>query len=394
MSLNLFDYQKQAVDSFFKAGGRGSLLFATGTGKTEIATGIIQEYLKINNMKKILFIAPRITLVEQTHERFRKYNITSGMYYSLDKNLDERVVVSTYQSVANDLNLLKLFDFIIFDEAHLASLSAKKFSDIMKVCHEGKKDMLSLTATLDKADKKNDLILESCPVLMELGLEQAINDGHLTDVEIRNESVDLSVEDHKKYTTLSDNIRNLSYQLGTSNPMEIAKFAKWGGERGKLAGAWFKNVNERKKLMEMNDEKINKVLQLLATIGNEQTIIFTERIDTLALLKEKLGKKFDYISAKTKKKDRLEILAGFGKKFSIIGTVHTLDLGYDVPNIRHGIVIASNKNQNTIVQRIGRVVRKAEGKTISKVYVVYARNTHEEALYQMIKDSVKNESQV
>ena len=70
--------------------------------------------------------------------------------------------------------------------------------------------------------------------------------------------------------------------------------------------------------------------------------------------------------------------------------MHTLDLGYDVPNIRHGIIVASNKNETTIVQRIGRVVRKAEGKTLSKIYVVYAKGTHEHDLYNKIKEAVEN----
>lgn len=393
MNLSLFPHQQEAVDLFFKNGGRGSILFATGMGKTETATGIIKRYID-GNFGKVLFLAPTITLVEQTCDRFTKYGIKSGMFYSLKKDLTEMVTISTYQSISNNLDLLHNFNLVVFDEAHLCSLSARKFSEIVKVCQELKKDMLSLTATLDTTDKKNEMILDSCPIITRIELCDAIERGFLTPTEIINESVDLSIEDKRKYDIYSDNIRNLSNILGTSNLMEIAKMTELGGERGKLAGAWFKNVGERKKLMEMSNEKIEKVLELLTKTNGEQTIIFTERIDTLKLLKEKLGDKFEFISAKTKKKDRLEILANFGKTFNIIGTVHTLDLGYDVPNIRHGIIIASNKNQNTIVQRIGRVVRKSEGKSISKVYVVYARNTHEESLYQMIKNSVNSDSSV
>jgi superfamily II DNA or RNA helicase len=386
MNLSLFSHQREAVDIFFNNQLRGSLLFATGTGKTEIAIGIIQKY-----EGRVLFLAPIINLVEQTHERLKKYDIDSGMYYTHEKTLDKRIVISTYQSVSSNLDIINNFDLVIFDEAHLCSLSAKKFSQIVKKCHELNKHMLSLTATLDTTNKKYELILEACPVLKKIELNEAIENGHLTPIEIHDKGIDFTVENKRKYLELSDGIRNLSNMLGTSNPVEIATILKSNSynERTKLAASWLKKVNERKKMMELNEEKTNMVLEILGTTNNEQTIIFTERIDTLENLKQILGNRFEYISAKTKKKDRLEILSNFGKTFNIIGTVHTLDLGYDVPNIKHGIILASNKNQNTIVQRIGRVVRKSEGKTISKIYIVYARNTHEEQLYQMIKDVVK-----
>jgi len=390
MSVNLRDYQENAKDKFFNANKRGTFLFATGTGKTEIAIGIMEKYLTDQPEGRVLFLAPRITLVEQTTERIRGYGLVAGSYYSLEKELEHPIIVSTYQSISKELHLINEFDFLIFDEVHLASDYASKFSEIMKIANDQGLSMLCLTATLDKFNyERFGTILETCPVLGEINLNEAINNDYLSPVVVEDHSVNLSPTNKRLYDEYSQMIRDLSDSLGTSDPRNIQTMLKRGIWQ---AGKWFKTVQARKLLMEYNEEKANKVYDLVKTFNNEQTIVFCERVQTLELLKEKLGDCFEYITAKTGKKKRKEILENFGKTFNVIGTVHTLDLGYDVPNIRHGIVVASNKNETTIVQRIGRVVRKAEGKTISKIYVVYAKGTHENDLYDRIKEAIENES--
>jgi len=389
LSVNLHDYQQLASDKFFNAGKRGTLLYATGTGKTEIAIGIIERYLKENKGANVLFIAPRITLVEQTHERMKGYGLEAGMYYSEEKDLEKNVTITTYQSMAKITYIVENYDLIVFDEVHLASDYAEKYSEIMKLGHEHKKDMLCLTATLDETDQaRYGTVLETCPVLDAISLNKAIKKDYLSALKVEDHSVELLPENKRAYTELSNEIRQISDELGTSNPRDMSMMLKRGQWQ---AGKWFKAVQARKLLMEYNNEKMDKVEELIDGFNGEQTIVFCERVPTLELLKEKLGDKFEFISAKTGKKKRKEILENFGKTFSVIGTVHTLDLGYDVPDIKHGIVVASNKNETTIVQRIGRVVRKAEGKVLSKIYVIYAKGTHEHQLYTKILEAINKQ---
>ncbi len=389
LSVNLHDYQQLASDKFFDAGKRGTLLYATGTGKTEIAIGVIERYIKEKPSANILFIAPRITLVEQTAERMEGYGLTVGKYYSEEKDLEQKITISTYQSISKMSYIVENFDLIIFDEVHLASDYANTYSQIMKAGAEKGLDMLCLTATIDKNNyERYGTILETCPVLDEIKLKVAIEKDYLSKVEVEDHSITFAPETRRLYDEYSRNIRDLSNSLGTSNPREIQGLLRRGVRE---AGMWFKNVQARKLITEYNEEKVSKVYDLIKSFNGEQTIVFCERVQTLELLKERMGDCFDFITAKTGKKKRKAILENFGKTFHVIGTVHTLDLGYDVPNIRHGIVIASNKNETTIVQRIGRVVRKAEGKALSKIYVVYAKGTHESDLYMRIKKAIEEQ---
>src|SRR3989304_398842 len=258
MSVNLRDYQTDAKDKFFNANKRGTFLFATGTGKTEIAIGIMEQYLQERKEVKILFLAPRITLVEQTTERIRGYGLIAGSYYSLEKELEQPIIVSTYQSISNELHLINEFDFIVFDEVHLASDYAEKFSEIMKVADDQGLHMLCLTATLDKFNyERFGTILRTCPVLGEIDLNDAINNDYLSPVVVEDHSVNLSPESQRLYNEYSNAIKNLSDALGTSNPRDIQRMLG----RVREAGMWFKTVQARKLLMEYNNEKADKELK-------------------------------------------------------------------------------------------------------------------------------------
>ena len=53
-------------------------------------------------------------------------------------------------------------------------------------------------------------------------------------------------------------------------------------------------------------------------------------------------------------------------------SVHTLEIGYDVPEVRVAIILATSSNMNQIVQRIGRTLRKTAGKDTALIYTIPA----------------------
>jgi superfamily II DNA or RNA helicase len=79
--------QLAAVDSWIKNGYRGSIIYSTGTGKTEIAYESARraclEVMRNTQFNKnltssfnILFLVPRIVLIEQNVNRLLRYNIS------------------------------------------------------------------------------------------------------------------------------------------------------------------------------------------------------------------------------------------------------------------------------------------------------------------------------
>jgi len=70
-------------------------------------------------------------------------------------------------------------------------------------------------------------------------------------------------------------------------------------------------------------------------------------------------------------------------------SVHTLEIGYDVPQVRIAIILASTSNMNQAAQRIGRILRKAEGKNTALIYTIYLSGTYDYNHLGMVKQATQ-----
>lgn len=86
---------------------------------------------------------------------------------------------------------------------------------------------------------------------------------------------------------------------------------------------------------------------------------------------------------------RQKILSEWGKKFCAHLSVHTLEISYDVPEAMIEIILATTSNMNQIVQRIGRVLRKADGKDSALVYLVYVSDTKDDGILALVRRAVE-----
>ncbi len=53
------------------------------------------------------------------------------------------------------------------------------------------------------------------------------------------------------------------------------------------------------------------------------------------------------------------------------------------------IILATTWNMNQIVQRIGRVLRKADGKDSALVYLVYVSDTKDDGILALVRRAVE-----
>lgn len=405
-NLRLFDYQTAAVEAFKQAGRRGSFIFATGTGKTEIAIGCIEKFLEDYPSGKVIFIVPRIVLIEQTAERLSKYGFPSTPYYGEEKNLTGNIVVSTYQSLCKIEELEGLVnEFIskhgnvlfVFDEVHLASDAASNYIRIMKTAKEFNKDnlsMLALTATIDTKDmEKNGTILTSCPIINTIQMGEAIEKGFLSEVKVLDSGVYLTEENQATYEDVSKKLMFIIDQLGTADPKKIQQLTRSQNyNERQLAFAFLKQIQIKNAVLNFDMNKINKAQELLKS-NPGKTLLFAERVKALEMLGQAINDPsvFRYIEAKTPKKIRAMIIEDFKNgRFQCLGTVHTLDIGFDQKDVANCIFLASNRNENQLIQRIGRGVRKAENKEYAQLFVIYAKATQEKEIYHMISRAIND----
>ncbi|HYY40418.1 MAG TPA: DEAD/DEAH box helicase [Nitrososphaera sp.] len=393
--------QLEAAKAWIDNSCRGSVIFSTGTGKTEIAFECARWAAKLSGQDRfmILFLVPRIVLIEQNVRRLRRYGISDrhvGVYYGERKDIRE-ITISTYQSAINNYNLIRSANMVILDEVHLVSESAVAFDSIFDIIVEDpRKAILGLTATINEKDPKYQTILTVLPPVKKYMIKDAVTDGRLAKPVVMPIEVSFTPEEQKSYDDASTTIREISRKLQAYDAMKMTKILMRGGSRASMAKIWFAYVRKRKELLSSTKQKLIKTVELVKRHPGERIMIFSETIDSIQQLKgmlEASGIPAQTIHNGIKPKERKEILESWGKDYFPLLSVHTLELGYDVPQVGIAIIIASTSNMNQVAQRIGRVVRKVDGKDQALVYVVYVNGTKDDSVLKVVRTAVEKENE-
>ena len=270
---------------------------------------------------------------------------------------------------------------IVFDEVHLVSDTATSLSAIFNTVKEANnpKLLLGLTATIDEEDARYETILSLMPPVKKYMIKEAVRDKRLAKPVVIPIKVYLTNDEKKMYVECSKKIRNISSYFNTSDPKSISSFLAKKGHLAGLARAWFANVKNRKVLLSCAQNKLLAATEVITQKHpSERIMVFSETLESIQRLQAMLqikGTKSEIIYAKLKSERRQNILSQWGKQFLVLLSVHTLEIGYDVPEVSVAIILASTSNMNQVMQRIGRVVRNYEGKEEALIYNVYLSNT-------------------
>jgi superfamily II DNA or RNA helicase len=106
---------------------------------------------------------------------------------------------------------------------------------------------------------------------------------------------------------------------------------------------------------------------------------------------ESQGTKAMIIDSSVSSKKRQEILNQWGIEFYPLLSVHTLEIGFDIPKVRIEIILATTSNMNQVIQRIGRVIRKHEGKDLALIYVIYVADTKDDNIHDVVKKAIQTD---
>ncbi|RSN98618.1 EcoAI/FtnUII family type I restriction enzme subunit R [Acinetobacter pittii] len=183
-------YQVNAVNKAIEAIARGQnrilLVMATGTGKTYTAFQIIWRLWKAGAKKRILFLADRNILVDQTKNKdFKPFgqHMTKISKRMIDKSYE--IYLSLYQAVTGseeEKNIYKqfspeFFDLIVIDECHRGS--AKEDSSWREILeYFSSATHVGLTATPKETKDTSNITYFGDPVYTYT-LKQGIQDGFL-----------------------------------------------------------------------------------------------------------------------------------------------------------------------------------------------------------------------
>lgn len=198
-------YQQIAINRTVEAIATGQnrilLVMATGTGKTYTAFQIIHRLWKAKAKKRILFLADRNALVDQTRRGDFKYfkdKMTVVKHRQIDKSFE--IYLALYQGLSGleeDANIYKqftpeFFDLIVVDECHRGS--AREDSAWHEILNYFKNAThIGLTATPKETEVTSNIEYFGDPVYT-YSLKQGIDDGFLAPYRVIRVALNVDTE--------------------------------------------------------------------------------------------------------------------------------------------------------------------------------------------------------
>lgn len=183
-------YQRIAINRTVEAIAKGQdrilLVMATGTGKTLTAFQIIWRLWKAGVKKRILFLADRNILVDQTRiNDFKHFGNAMTKIQNREAEKSYEIYLSLYQAVSGteeDQNIYKqfspdFFDLIIVDECHRGSAAEDSaWREILEYFSSA--TQIGLTATPKETKEISNIHYFGDPIYT-YSLKQGIEDGFL-----------------------------------------------------------------------------------------------------------------------------------------------------------------------------------------------------------------------
>jgi superfamily II DNA or RNA helicase len=347
-------YQTGAVAAWRAAGFRGVVVLPTGAGKTLVAHLAIAD-----RQRSALVVTPTLDLVRQWHDGLRAaFGTAIGIVGGGDYDV-QSITVTTYDSAYLHMEHLGCrFGLVVFDECH--HLPGESYALSARFCLAPFR--LGLTATPERSDGRDSVLDELVgPIVYRKDIVEMAGE-YLSDYETVRVSVDLSPEERQEYDSeraiylkfLADNGLSMASSRGFSD--FIIRSSRT--EEGRRAFAAYRRQRE---IAFTAPAKLGYVERLLHQHRHHRTIVFTQDNATVYLLSRKFL--IPAITHHTKVSERSEILRGLSAgQYSAIATSKVLNEGVDLPEANVAIVMSGSGSVREHVQRLGRILRKAEGK--------------------------------
>ena len=326
------DYQYKAIYEALR-NNRKLLLSPTASGKSLMIYCIVRYYIDKN--LNVLIITPTTSLVEQLSKDFQDYGWSEEVhkiYAGKSKQSTNPVTITTWQSIYKlPKAFFEKFDVVIGDEAH--QFKAKSLVSIMTKLHNCKY-RIGFTGTLDGSNT-NKLVLEGLfgPINKVVKTKNLIDKGYLSSLKIN-----ILLLQHG-YSSFESYQEELDY---------ICRHERRNIYIKKLAI----NQEGNTLILFAMVEKHGRILYDLINndVGNERKVFFVYGgVDT---------EERELIREITEKENNAIIVASYG----------TFSTGINIRNL-HNIIFASpSKSRIRNLQSIGRVLRKGENKSKSKLF--------------------------
>ncbi len=414
----------EKVITGFETADRGKLIMACGTGKTFTSLKLVEQMVPRGGT--VLFLVPSISLLSQTLKEWtiesavplRSFAVCSDVSVGKRKTDEDipvtdlaypattnttklvakfaeiadgfdgiTVVFSTYQSIdvvaKAQVEGVPEFDLIVCDEAHRTTgvtLSGEEESAFVRVHSQeyvkGKKRLYMTATPRIYADASRSKAEEAGAVLTDmntpefygqefhrLGFGEAVSMGRLTDYKVLVLAVDESyistrfqrlLADENNELTLDDAAKIVGCWNGLSKRSLTPEEFVLDPEPMKRAVAFAKNISESKKIAELFEKVVEAEIEAIDRESDESAA------DLLDVEVHHVDGTYNVLD-RNKELDWLKQDPGAGNA-RILTNAKVLSEGVDVPALDAVMFLNPRDSVVDVVQSVGRVMRKLEGK--------------------------------
>ncbi len=338
--LTPHNYQKEILEKLIAERElhkryKNLIVAATGTGKTVIAAFDYRSFKENNSRSRLLFIAHRKEILEQSQATFRgvlKDNNFGELW--VDGLIPTRYdcVFASIQTLNNQLSNLDLsaeyYDYIVIDEVH--HIAAKSYRPVLMKFSP--KILLGLTATPERMDNEN-ILADFCNVIAaEIRLPEAINKEFLCPFQYFGitDSIDLS---------------NVHWENGKYVQSELTELYTKNNQR--LSEILF-NLN--KYLTDAKD-----VCALGFCVSQEHAKYMADSFN-------QAGISADYLTSNNSDLRDVLRLKLLSREISYLFVVDIFNEGVDIPEIDTVLFLRPTESLTVFLQQLGRGLRKATNK--------------------------------
>ena len=358
--------QLEIVQKFADNKGRGTLLAATGFGKTFTAIMVILRLLKSRPQAKVIIVVPTINLKNQWIVELRKNKVKD--------HCDVIVINTAYKSKAK-------CDLLICDEMH--AYGAEQFIKVFdKITYQF---IFGLTATIERTDGMHEVLLQYAPVIDEVPIEECHRNGWVSDYLVYNLKVPMYEDEQEDYDKANKQFRYAAGQIGFGGSQSFNAAKRYLNDKDAdpnkraMAAIYYNSMRKRGDICKNSQAKIPVIKALLDKFNDRKALLFSASTKFADDVQEELGDICLSFHSKRTKKEQTQILKKFkdGRtKQRVISSVKALNAGFDVPDCSLGIVAAGSSKKLDNIQRTGRIIRYVPGKT-AVIINLYAPNTQE-----------------
>jgi superfamily II DNA or RNA helicase len=375
--------QQVAGKNLKQAGYNGSVIAGTGFGKTRVLVNAAIE--KVNNgQNRVLVLVP----FDHLKDRFKTEFInvlgrTFGVYF-WNTNVQTECYASIEKLDPTD------YCMILGDEIHLGLTD--RCMEFYRMAERLKIPMTFCTATLPEDPEYRKRLLNIAPPVYEITIDECVVQGFVAPYSIQCIGIDLTDEEAKKYKTVNANFGYWKGKLG----LDAFRFANiiLGNKKAynksmiEAALGFYRAIRQRKKII---DHAMNKVFMAKEVVNalSGKKLVFGGDNEFTDLLHGSIDGSGVYHS-KVSKKQRDAALDDFRTgRIDVLCSTKALNQGLDIPDASVGVICGLTSKSLTMIQRVGRLVRRdpADPDKTGNVVIVYVKDSQEEKwLHNSLKD--------